>query len=72
MNVFHKIESNLLVNSLIDKNGRNYSNKSFSDLVVPFIDDFHTNQISILCYGKINLYLSTEVMDITITIGLHI
>ena len=41
VNVFsQEIESNLLVNSIIDKNERYYSNKSFSDLFVPFIDDF--------------------------------
>ena len=41
VNVFsQEIESNLLVNSVIDKNERYYSNKSFSNLIVPFIDDF--------------------------------
>ena len=41
INVFsQEIESHLLVNSILDKNERYYSKKSFSNLVVPFIDDF--------------------------------
>ena len=71
---FTKIESNLLVNSVIDKNERYYSNKSFSNLIVPFIDDFSykLNIPDTLLWENKSVFINRSYGYNPITIELHL